>query len=109
METAVKVALDLGYRFFDTANLYGNEMEIGLAIIQKIKENVIKRSDIIVANKFWCTYDDSTIIEKSCRRSLEKLKLNYFDVYLLHIPSRCIYKGEEVLFPLYSEPKHQMR
>lgn len=108
-ETAVKVAIDLGYRYFDTSRLYFNETEIGLAIAKKIEEKVIKRDDIRVANKFWCTYDDCAVIEKLCRESLDKLKLDYFDVYLLHIPSRCVYKGEEIFFPLYSEPKNQMR
>lgn len=99
----------MGYRYFDTSNLYGNESEIGLAIAQKIEDNVIQRSDVIVANKFWSTYDDSAVIENSCRQSLDKLKLKYFDLYLLHIPSRTVFKGEEILFPLYSEPKHDMR
>lgn len=108
-ETAVKVAIDLGYRYFDTSKLYFNESEIGLAIAQKIDEKVVRRDDILVANKFWCVYDDCETIEKSCRESLDKLKLDYFDVYLLHIPSRCVFKGEEIFFPLYSEPKNQMR
>lgn len=106
---AVKVAIDMGYRYFDTAKLYGNESEIGEAIAQKIEEKVIKRSDVVVANKFWCTYDDSDVLENACRESLEKMKLTYFDIYLLHIPSKCIFKGEEIFFPLYSEPKNQMR
>lgn len=109
MDSAVKVAIDRGYRYFDSSNLYGNESEIGRAIAQKIQENVIKRCDIIVANKFWCTYDDCGILEESCRNSLEQLKLDYFDIYLLHLPSKCLFKGEEIFFPLYSEPKVQMR
>lgn len=80
-----------------------------MAISQKIEENVIKRSDILVANKFWCTYDDCSVLEDSCRNSLAKLNLDYFDIYLLHIPSKAVFKGEEVFFPLYSEPKNQMR
>ncbi len=109
VETAVKVAIDLGYRYFDTSNLYGNECEIGQAIARKFEQNVIKRSDILVANKFWCMYDDSSVIESSCRESLRKMKLDYFDIYLLHIPSRSIFKGDEEQFPVYSEPKHDMR
>lgn len=89
--------------------MYGNEREIGQAISQKIEENVIKRNDIFVANKFWFMYDDDAIIESSCRKSLEKLKLDYFDIYLLHIPSKSVFKGEQLLFPLYSEPKHELR
>lgn len=103
------MAIGLGYRYFDTSNMYGNEYEIGLAFTQSIEENVIKRSDMLVANKFWCTNDNSAIIETACRRSLEKLKLNFFDVYMLHIPSRCVFNGEEIHFPVYSEPKHEMR
>lgn len=109
VETAVNVAIDMGYRYFDTSNLYGNEREIGDAIARKIDENVIKRTDIMVANKYWCTNDDSQVMENSCRKSLEKLKLNYFDIYLLHIPSKCVFKGDDIHFPLYSEPKHEMR
>ncbi|KAJ6636690.1 Aldo-keto reductase family 1 member B1 [Pseudolycoriella hygida] len=107
--TAVNVAIDMGYRYFETSKMYGNEIEIGLAFAKKMEEKVVKRNDLIIANKFWCTYDDSTIIENSCRQSLEKLKLNYFDIFFLHIPSRCIFKGEEQLFPLYSEPSNEMR
>lgn len=105
----MKVAIDLGYRYFDTSNLYGNESEIGLAIAQKIEQNIVERSDIVVANKLCCTSDDSTFIENACRESLAKLKLNYFDVYLLHFPSRSVFKGDEVFFPLYSEPINEMR
>lgn len=108
VEQAVKIAIDTGYRYIDTSYLYGNEQEVGQAILAKINEGVISRDDVFVVNKSGCTIESIEDVEDLCRLSLKKLGLTYFDLYLLHIPYNHAFRGEDQLFPLYTEPKNYM-
>ena len=79
---AVKEALAAGYRHIDTAVAYFNEKEVG----QAIKDSDVAREDIFVTSKMWpqdYKYEDA---KKSIDLSLEKLGLDYIDLYLLHQP-----------------------
>lgn len=79
---AVKEALAAGYRHIDTAVAYFNEKEVG----QAIKDSGVAREDIFVTSKMWpqdYKYEDA---KKSIDLSLEKLGLDYIDLYLLHQP-----------------------
>jgi aldo-keto reductase family 1 protein C3 len=51
MERAVKEAIEIGYRHFDSAMIYGNEHEVGRAISAKIADGTVKREDLFVTNK----------------------------------------------------------
>merc|ERR1712227_81950 len=84
---AVKAAIDIGYRHFDCAWMYGNEDEIGTAIKEKIKEGKITRSDIFITSKLWNTFHKPEDVLPSCKTSLSLLGLDYMDLYLMHWPT----------------------
>jgi len=80
---AVETALAAGYRMIDTAAVYGNEREVG----EGIRRSGLDRSDIFVTTKLWMAdhgYDNAL---RGFDASLEKLGLNYVDLYLLHWPA----------------------
>ncbi|MFT3653719.1 putative oxidoreductase YtbE [Bacillus sp. B01(2024)] len=83
---AVKTALAHGYRSVDTAAIYGNEEGVGEGIRQGLQEAGLKREDIFVTSKVWNAdlgYEETL---KAFDTSLEKLGLDYLDLYLIHWP-----------------------
>ncbi|CAD7084139.1 unnamed protein product [Hermetia illucens] len=96
---AIKDAIDLGYRQFDTAFFYENEDEVGQAIKEKIAEGVIKREDAFVVTKLWSHFHDPDKVEHACRLSLGNLGLDYIDLYLMHWPYGYEYEGDKIMFP----------
>jgi len=79
---AVRVALDTGYRLIDTAKIYGNEASVGRAI----HESPVAREDIFVTTKLWNSDQGYESALKAFAGSLEKLGLEYIDLYLVHWP-----------------------
>ena len=81
---AVIHAIECGYRLIDTASVYKNEKEIGIAVKKCIERGIIKRSDIIIETKshwFGPGYEE---VLQSYRESLENFDLDYIDIYALH-------------------------
>lgn len=78
----VKEALEVGYRLIDTAAGYGNEEEVG----QAIKDSGIQREEIFVTSKLWLQDYGYEAAKKAINKSLEKLGLDYIDLYLIHQP-----------------------
>jgi methylglyoxal/glyoxal reductase len=79
---AVKYALDVGYRHIDTAWLYGNEGDVGKAIL----ESSIEREEIFITTKVWNSDQGYRSTLAACERSLQRLGLAYVDLYLIHWP-----------------------
>uniref|UniRef100_A0A8B7TZS2 Aldo-keto reductase family 1 member C23-like protein n=1 Tax=Castor canadensis TaxID=51338 RepID=A0A8B7TZS2_CASCN len=94
---AVKLAIDAGFRHIDTAYSYQVEEEVGLAIQSKIEDGTLKRDDIFLTSKLWCTFHHPDLVQQNLERSLEKLNLDYVDLYLIHYPVPM--KPGEELFP----------
>ena len=81
-EEAVRTALDDGYRLIDTASAYGNEADVG----KGIRESGIDREEIFVTTKLWNDDQGYDKAIKAFDTSLEKLGLEYVDLYLVHWP-----------------------
>jgi alcohol dehydrogenase (NADP+) len=82
---AVLGAAAAGYRHFDCASVYGNEREVG-ASLEKIIEGGIKREELWVTSKVWNDKHNGDDVINSCRKSLQDLRLEYLDLYLVHWP-----------------------
>ncbi|XP_028746827.1 estradiol 17 beta-dehydrogenase 5 [Peromyscus leucopus] len=83
---ATKIAIDAGFRHIDSASMYQNEEEVGLAIRSKIAEGTVKREDIFYTTKLWCTFHRPELVQFCLEQSLKKLQLHYVDLYLIHFP-----------------------
>jgi 2,5-diketo-D-gluconate reductase B len=81
---AVESALGLGYRHIDTAEMYGNEDAVGAAIAA----SGVPRKDLHVTTKVWYENLAPDAIRKAFDASLNKLKLDHVDLYLVHWPSK---------------------
>lgn len=82
---AVKGAAAVGYRHFDCASVYGNEPQVGAAF-EEIFRGGIKREEVWVTSKLWNDKHAEDDVIASCRQSLKDLRLQYFDLYLIHWP-----------------------
>ncbi len=80
----IKLALEIGYRHIDTAEIYENEKEIGKAIKD------FPRSEIFITSKVSGDHLKFQDVIKSCELSLKNLNTNYLDLYLIHWPNPLI-------------------
>ncbi|KAF1769737.1 hypothetical protein GCK72_001554 [Caenorhabditis remanei] len=84
---AVKAAVKSGYRLIDTASGYHNEEAIGTAIKQLIEEGVVRRDDLFITTKAWTNQIAPGKLESALKESLQKLQLEYVNLYLAHMPA----------------------
>ena len=99
---AVKWALEAGYRHIDTAAIYDNEKGVG----EGIKQSEINREDIFVVSKVWNADQGYESTLKAFNESLERLDLEYLDLYLIHWPVKGKYKDTwRALEHLYRQKK----
>ena len=81
-ETAVPIALELGYRHIDTAQIYGNESEIGAALAA----SPVDRADVFITTKLWNDKHRAAEVVSSAEASLSRLQTDYVDLLLIHWP-----------------------
>jgi alcohol dehydrogenase (NADP+) len=84
--TATRDALEAGFRHFDCAERYRNEREVGAALHAGLAAGGITREDIFVTTKLWNSNHRPERVESAFEASLERLGLNYLDLYLIHTP-----------------------
>jgi alcohol dehydrogenase (NADP+) len=84
--SATRDALKAGFRHFDCAERYRNESEVGEALQAGLAAEGITREDIFVTTKLWNTNHRPERVEAAFEASLNRLRLNYLDLYLIHTP-----------------------
>jgi len=96
-ERSVLDAIETGYRLLDTAASYGNEAAVGNAI----QKSGVAREELFITTKLWvqdASYDGA---KQAFERSMEKLQLEYLDLYLIHQPYGDVYGAWRAMQELY--------
>jgi len=92
--TAVRSAIDTGYRHIDTAAFYQNEADIGRAIHDAISAGDVTREELFITSKVWNDQQSDHEVQAAFRASLTNLGLDYLDCYMVHWP--CPSTGRHV-------------
>ena len=103
-EVAVRSVADaifVGYRLIDTAHIYGNEESVGAGI----KKSGMKREDLFVTSKLWIDFAGYESTKKAFQTSLDKLGLEYLDLYLIHRPRGDVKGSWKAMEELYEAGK----
>lgn len=96
---AVRTALETGYRLVDTAAVYGNEASVGKAIA----ESEVAREDLFVTTKLWNDDIRKHRTADAFQESLERLGLDYVDLYLIHWPAEGWQDAWKTMEQLYAD------
>lgn len=96
---AVEDALNVGYRLIDTAAAYGNEEAVG----QAIRNSGIPREQIFVTTKLWITDAGEEKTPAAFQRSLDRLDMDYVDLYLIHQPFNDVYGAWRAMERIYKD------
>lgn len=92
-------AIKAGYRLFDCAFDYGNEKEAGVGIQRAINDGLVKREDLVIVSKLWCTFHEADRVESIVRQQLKWWGIDYFDVFYMHFPVALEYVDPDIRYP----------
>jgi len=98
-EKSVLNAIEAGYRLIDTASAYGNEEAVGNAI----RKSGVAREELFITTKLWISDAGYEKAKKAFEISLQKLQLDYLDLYLIHQPYGDVYGSWRAMEELYRE------
>jgi diketogulonate reductase-like aldo/keto reductase len=98
-EKSVLEAIEVGYRSIDTAASYGNEEAVGKAI----KASGINREDLFITTKLWIQGNGYEGTVSAFEKSMQKLSLDYLDLYLIHQPYGDVFGEWRAMEKLYKE------
>ena len=98
-EQAVATALEVGYRLLDTAASYGNEEAVGRAV----RSSGIARDELFITTKLWIQDPGEANARAAFERSLERLGLDYVDLYLIHQPLGDYYSFWRAMEKLHAD------
>ena len=102
---AVLDAIKAGYRLIDTAAIYGNERAVGEAVKEAIDAGLVKREELFITTKLWVSDFSYDGAKKAFAASMERLGLEYLDLYLLHQAYGDIYGAWRAMEELYEAGK----
>ncbi len=104
LEKAVETAIRIGYRSIDTAAIYQNEKSVGKGVQNAIDAGIVTREELFITSKVWndgLSYDETI---QAYNDTLERLGLEYLDLYLIHWPGQNKYMEPwKALEALYKE------
>jgi D-xylose reductase len=92
-------ASKIGYRHFDCASDYGNESQVGEGLERILKESICSRDDMWVTSKLWNTNHRPEHVKPALVRSLNDLRLDFLDLYLVHFPISLRHVPMQVRYP----------
>jgi len=100
-ENSVLDAIETGYRLIDTAASYMNETAVGNAV----RKSGVAREDLFITTKLWVQDTGFEKTHKAFEKSLNKLQLDYLDLYLIHQPYGDVHGSWRAMEELYKEGK----
>ena len=90
MIDVIKSAIGVGYRHIDCAWIYQNEKAIGKSLANEMKNGQIKRSDLFLTSKLWCSFHRFARVREQCLITINDLQCEYLDLFLIHWPFACV-------------------
>jgi D-xylose reductase len=95
----IEAAASAGYRHFDCASDYSNEIEVGIGLGNVLRSGAASREDLWVTSKLWNTNHARQHVRPACERSLRDLQLDYLDLFLIHFPIALEYVPPATRYP----------